>query len=68
MTKKWQKVLESVIVAGCSAVILIVLIYVVPDCQPIHGYEARNTTEKIGTVQSTSAMLESQLPKIQRNS
>ena len=39
MTRDWFKVGEAVVVAACSAIVLIVMIYAVPDCQPIRGYE-----------------------------
>ena len=39
VTKSWMKIFESCLVAACSALILLTLIYAVPDCQPIHGYE-----------------------------
>ncbi|ELT96405.1 hypothetical protein CAPTEDRAFT_203043 [Capitella teleta] len=38
--KNWMKVAEAVFVAGMSAVILMMLIYMVPDCQPIRQFNA----------------------------
>ena len=42
----WVKVAEAVFVAACSAVILMLLIYVVPDCRPIEGFRLPNNTEQ----------------------
>jgi chloride channel 7 len=44
LTKKWHKILEAAFVAACSAIILTVLIYAVPDCQPIKGFHPPNST------------------------
>jgi len=44
LTKKWHKILEAAVVAGCSALILTILIYAVPDCQPIKGFHPPNST------------------------
>ena len=38
MTNPWMKVAEAVFVAACSAVIFMILIYAVPNCAPIRGY------------------------------
>lgn len=40
--------LEAVIVAAASAIILMVMIYAVPDCQPIRGYVPENATTTEG--------------------
>ena len=45
VTKNWMKVAESVLVAACSAIILTLLIYSVPDCQPIKGFHPPNPND-----------------------
>ena len=34
---------EAVLVAACSAVVLVVLIYSVPDCKPVRGFPHQST-------------------------
>lgn len=41
---KWGRVAESVLVAACSAIILVLLIYVTPDCQPIKDFHHPNVS------------------------
>lgn len=36
--KPWLKVFEAVVVAGCSAVAFVTLIYAFPNCHPISGF------------------------------
>ena len=40
---RWMKVTEAVLVAACSAIILVVLIYSVPDCKPVRGFHQQST-------------------------
>ena len=47
MTKNWAKVVEACILAAASAIVLMALIYGVPDCQPIHGYQPHNDTAHV---------------------
>jgi hypothetical protein len=44
ITNPWIKVFEAVLVAGCSAVVFMLLIYGVPDCQPISGFNANGSS------------------------
>ena len=47
LKKNWLKVIESVLVAACSAIILVVLIYSVPNCAPIKGFVPENNVNVI---------------------
>ena len=42
--RRWFKVGEAMLVASLSALIFMVLIFAVPDCKPIHGFNATATT------------------------
>ena len=47
--KNWAKVLEACVVAAASAIILIALIYAVPNCGPIEGHhdQGHNDTHDV---------------------
>ncbi|KAK2180880.1 hypothetical protein NP493_422g00000 [Ridgeia piscesae] len=52
---RWLKVTETVLVAAASAVVLVVLIYSVPDCQPLRGFPQQATgSNKTGSRDVTS--------------
>ena len=52
---RWLKVTETVLVAAASAVVLVVLIYSVPDCQPLRGFQQQATgSNKTGSRDVTS--------------
>ena len=40
-----MKVVEACVVAATSAIIIMTLIYAVPDCAPIEGYHAPGTND-----------------------
>ena len=50
LKKNWLKVIESVLVAACSAVILVVLIYSVPNCAPIKGFVPENNENNVNVI------------------
>lgn len=39
----WLKVAEAIFVAGCSAIIFVLLIYGIPNCEPIRGYTPKKS-------------------------
>ena len=46
--KKWVRVFEACLVAACSAIILVFLIYAVPVCSPIRGFvPPSNSSEQL---------------------
>src|SRR6218665_1630228 len=61
---RWLKVAEAVFLAGCSAVIFVCIIYIVPNCQPIRGYTDSNhqsllsNSSNVSTEQTPSPLLD----------
>lgn len=52
---RWLKVAEAVLVAAASAVVLVILIYSVPDCRPLRGFQQQDTgSNKTGARDLTS--------------
>jgi H+/Cl- antiporter ClcA/CBS domain-containing protein len=60
--RPWLKVGEAVLVAGVSAVIFMSLIYVVPDCHPIRGFNATTAaTAQLSINASSTSSVTSQM-------
>ena len=53
MKRKWTQVAEAVFVAAVSAVVLMVMIYALPNCAPIKGYHPPTTAN--ATANSTAS-------------
>ena len=45
MTNKWVKVIEATMIAGVSAILFMLLIYSVPNCAPIRGFDPNATSD-----------------------
>ena len=54
--KNWAKVLESCVVAAASAIILIVLIYAVPNCAPIESHHDNHHNDTDDVMHGNSSM------------